>query len=564
MSDGVRLFRTLASLLAATAALCLLSRPAPGQLPPVPIPAENPLTPQKAVLGKILFWDEQLSHDGSVACGTCHMPERGGTDARLLLAATPVHPGPDGVYGTDDDRRGSPGVLASDVGRDFVPDPLFGLHRQVTPRLANPTIGAAWHSLLFWDGRATSAFTDPESGQVLIPFGGALESQSLAPILSPVEMGQTGRDWNDVRTRLATVQPLALATNLPADVQAALAAHPSYADLFRAAYGDPAITAARIAFALASYQRTLVPDQTPWDLFQQGNQNALTPDQQTGLAFFLGGARCTNCHAPPLFTDDAFHNLGLRPWTEDPGRMGVTGVFAERGAFKTPTLRNAGLRPRMLHDGSMPALGSPEGVTAPHSMVNLYFFGGGAFRENIDPFVLQLQNLGITKSDLRLVEEFVRVGLTDPRVAQALPPFDRPTLRAERVAARSFGPALAQATGGAPFLLEPDPAFPGNRGFRLGLAADAPGAFGLLAWSLASHQPALLVGGIPIHLAGAWDGRWFVLGGAPGGPGHATWHLPIPPITALSGLDVYFQWLVADPLQATGAASSRGLQVPLR
>ncbi|MBT8441678.1 MAG: cytochrome-c peroxidase, partial [Gammaproteobacteria bacterium] len=66
------------------------------ELPPVPVPAANPITEEKRVLGKILFWDEQLSSDDSIACGTCHIPSAGGADPRAGL-----HPGTD--PGTLDD-----------------------------------------------------------------------------------------------------------------------------------------------------------------------------------------------------------------------------------------------------------------------------------------------------------------------------------------------------------------------------------------------------------------------------------------------------------------------------
>ena len=92
----------------------LLAAALPAQLPPPPVPFENPLTPEKVVLGKILFWDEQLSSDDSTACGTCHQPEFGGSDPR---AADALHPGPDGLFGTADDIRGSFGVTRQDSQR---------------------------------------------------------------------------------------------------------------------------------------------------------------------------------------------------------------------------------------------------------------------------------------------------------------------------------------------------------------------------------------------------------------------------------------------------------------
>ena len=117
---------------------------------------------------------------------------------------------------------------------------MFGFEPQVTLRRAGTVIGAAYFDLLFWDGRAESEFVDPETGQVSIPSGGALESQAVAPIVSPIEMAHEGRTWDDVRAKLSASRPLALAWDLPADLTAALLSNPSYGDLFTDAFGDPA------------------------------------------------------------------------------------------------------------------------------------------------------------------------------------------------------------------------------------------------------------------------------------------------------------------------------------
>ena len=93
----------------------LLSSPAilAQGLPPVDFPVENPPSTVKATLGKFLFWEEQMSGDNTMACGTCHFPEAGGSDARSFDFDS-IHPGFDGVFGTEDDVRGSKGVISFD------------------------------------------------------------------------------------------------------------------------------------------------------------------------------------------------------------------------------------------------------------------------------------------------------------------------------------------------------------------------------------------------------------------------------------------------------------------
>ena len=174
-------------------------------LPPPPVPVGNSQTPEKALLGKALFWDEQLSSTHSVACGTCHVFSQGGADPRSPDA---LHPGPDNVFGTDDDRHGSPGVSRHDANGTLVASLGFGVQPQVTPRRAPTVINAAYARSLFLDGRADGVFRDPVTGAVVLASGGALESQIAGPPVSDVEMGHIGRTWTEIANELPTLTPL--------------------------------------------------------------------------------------------------------------------------------------------------------------------------------------------------------------------------------------------------------------------------------------------------------------------------------------------------------------------
>ena len=419
---GMATARTL--LLAIT---LLVSWPLSAELPPVPVPVENPITEPKRVLGKILFWDEQLSSDGSVACGTCHRPGAGGSDPR-----SGRHPGID--KGTIDDVMGSPGIVALDHTGRPRPNALFGTAPQVTPRLSPANFAALWADELFWDGRAGPQFKDPLTGKVAIARGGALENQAVAALLNDTEMAKAGRSWADVATDLAQAQPLALATQWPPDTAAAIARHPTYGALFAAAFGDAAITPQRIAFALATYQRTLVADQTAWDRYDAGDTSALTGRALYGWRA-LQAFHCTACHTPPLFTNNEFFQIGLRRADFDRGRENVTHDPEDAGEMKVPSLRNAALRPRLMHTGELTSLSAairfyittlalPERDGIP---------GAGLYTFNMS---------SIDESDLR---EFIATALTDPRVRDETFPFDRPVLRSERepspaVVARNAAP----------------------------------------------------------------------------------------------------------------------------
>ncbi|MBN1240885.1 MAG: hypothetical protein JXB36_20465 [Gammaproteobacteria bacterium] len=393
-------------------------------LPRVPVPPENPITEPKRVLGKILFWDEQLSSDNTVACGTCHRPASGGADPRYGR-----HPGTD--PGTIDDVYGSPGIVGMDSGGMAVEHPVFGRGHQITGRLSPSNFGGLWAERLFWDGSAGPEFRDPVTGRVVIERHGALEAQTLVALSNDAEMMKPGREWAELTAKLEHEAPLALATGWPEDVRAAIGADPSYPALFERAFGDPAITAVRIAFAIAAYQRTLVADETPWDRYQAGDDDAMTAAEVQGWRAFQS-LRCMNCHVPPLFTNDAFFNIGLRRVEYDPGRMGVTGDPADAGDMKVPSLRNAGLRKRFMHTGEFTHLGAAIG----------FYQTGTVFPERDD-----IPGAGTYAFNMSSVQErdlfaFIGEALTDPRVRDETYPFDRPRLRTENATQDTQPPAV--------------------------------------------------------------------------------------------------------------------------
>ncbi len=523
---------------------------AQGGLPPVPVPPQNPITPAKAILGKLLFWEEQMSTDNRVACGTCHTFAAGGGDLRRA-----VHPGVDGIAPSPDDGFGSPGLVRSDANNRYLPDAEFGLAPQVTRRASPSFLTAAWFPELFWDGRAGGAFVDPDTNQTVIPVGGALETQSLAPLLAGDEMAHDARTFAQATDKLRTVRPMALATGLPPDMAAALAGGATYPDLFAAAFGTPDVTAQRIAFALATYQRTLVPDQSPWDRFRRGVPGAMTPQQQNGMNVFNGPGRCNLCHVPGLFSDGQFRNLGLRPIAEDDGRRGVTNDFADRGKFKVPSLRNAGLRRSFMHNGQFTTLGQVFGF---------YRNGGGPNLANKDPLLVPLQVPPMAANDLIA---FVGTALTDPRVAAGQFPFDRPVLAGDRMPPAGFlyGSGSAGSGGRVPQMLAEVPANLGNGGFRLGVGNARGGAAVTLAVSPFAAATTWL--GVPVHVDVFVSPAlfWTTLGGAGGqaGQGYGTVQFPLPAAPALTGITLYAQWFVWDGGVPAGLASSRAAEVRL-
>lgn len=385
-------------------------------------PPENPYTPEKALLGKILFWEEQLSSHDTHACGTCHRPGAGGSDPRVASRAA-LGAGPNGIFGDADDAQGSHGVVRCDTTGAPKADPVYGLDVQVTARKTPSALDAWIFDELFWDGRASTTFVDPVTGAVAIQAGGALESQAAGPPVSSVEMSCEGYGWTAIESKLAAAVPLKLADEIPAAMSEALAEHSSYPALFEWVYGTPQVTAQRILFAIATYERQLRSDQTPWDRFNAGESEALTPDQQAGLALFNIKGRCSTCHVPPLFTDNEFHNIGAQAAELDPGRSSVTNDAADLGKMKTPSLRNVGLRAA----GGLLHWGAGSGATL-GSVMDVYR-QGGIHLEHVDP---DIHSMNMPDFEFEQLMDFVQNGLDDPRARDELPPFDRPILGSEQ------------------------------------------------------------------------------------------------------------------------------------
>jgi len=512
-------------------------------------PAGNPITLDKTNLGKVLFWDEQLSTTRNVACGTCHMPESGGSDSRSAPSNSfSAHPGADGVIGTADDVVGSPGVVRGLDADSLDKDGVFGLRPQVTGRKSQSMINAAFSPLLFWDGRAAGTFVDPVTGAVVLPMGGALESQAAGPPVSDIEMAHAGRDWSEVVSQLEQSEPLALAEDIPPALEGWVGDR-SYAELFEDAFGTAEITAARVLMAIATYERTLVSDQAPFDAFIAGNPVALTPPEMRGWGVFNGPGRCDLCHMGPLLTDQEFHNIGVRPSFEDIGRQEVTSDPIDRGAFKTPSLRNVELRAPYFHNGSAATL---------TDVVNFYNRGGD-FQFNQDPLI---RPLGLGPGPRADLVAFLGRALTDPRVENATVPFDRPTLFSESSRAPGLLGAPTPGTGGAvPQMIANEPAHAGNPSMTVGIDGGLGGGFAALLFDPVPNPAGLTFNGASIHLglsSGLRNIHVELLQGLGPGAGWGSYSVGIPGNVSFLGSSVYLQWLLVEPglgsLAATAAA----------
>ena len=329
-----------------------------------PEPKDNPTTPVKVELGKLLYFDPRLSGDGSTSCATCHDPNHGWAKKRFMSPA----------YPENKHFRHSPTVL-----------------------------NVAYNTIMFWDGRVKT-----------------LEEQAKKPIASPFEMNM---NYDLLEERLKKI--------------------PKYRELFRKAFPedkDP-INIDNIAKAIAAFERTIVCNDSPFDKYMRGDKNAMDELQIKGMKLFIGKAGCVQCHNGPNFTDEKLHVTGVpKNRVEDDVLVRVTRNFVvksngfknpdrfdrdlglyfitkkekDKGAFKTPTLRNVALTPPYMHNGVFKTL---------REVVEFYNKGGGDV-PNKDP---RLKPLNLTEEEKDALVAFLEALTCDtvPYVEEPeLPPFE--------------------------------------------------------------------------------------------------------------------------------------------
>lgn len=217
---------------------------------------------------------------------------------------------------------------------------------RATPTLLN----SGYQRRHMWDGRSKS-----------------LEDQALKPIESKLEMNQNLDELMD-------------------ELNAIKGYHP----LFEAAYPGEGINRTTVAKALASFQRSLVSSESPFDRWLSGKKSEMSNSAIAGFELFKGKARCVMCHQGFNFIDDGFHNVGL-PGNTDEGRYALKKVNVLKGAFKTPTLRNIALTAPYMHNGQFAKL---------EEVVDHYSSGGVKNLDNLDPNMMPLNLTKAEKQDL--------------------------------------------------------------------------------------------------------------------------------------------------------------------
>lgn len=245
-----------------------------------------------------------------------------------------------------------------------------GVDGQRGDRSAPTILNSAYHKLQFWDGRS-----------------GSLEDQALGPIANPIEM------------------------NLPVEEAVKrIKAIDGYAKQFDAVFDD-GVTADNLAKAIASFERTVVSGNSPYDRFKAGDESALSEQAQLGMKLFFGKANCSACHAGAHLSDGAFHNLGVGydGKFSDQGREAISKMEGDRGSFKTPPLRDIARTGPYMHDGSLKTL---------EEVVD-YYDKGATANDYLDEEIFPLK---FTNEKKAALVAFLKEGLTSDDYPDIEPP----------------------------------------------------------------------------------------------------------------------------------------------
>ena len=330
-------------------------------------PLDNPASLDKEHLGKLLFYDPILSGNKDVACATCHHPKNGYTEFLDLSIG--------------------PNAMGLGSKRKFnIPNDIPFVKRN-----AQTIINSAFNGIdernrydpetatMFWDKRTES-----------------LEKQALEPIKAFEEMRGHGS------TEMEILQNV---INRLKDI-------PEYQKLFELAFGEKdAITVENLGKAIATFERTILSNNSRFDQYMRGKQDAITLSEKEGMELFKT-VGCINCHNGSMFSDYKLHVLGAPENKKLPiPDAGVADTFA----FRTPSLRNLRFTAPYMHNGSLQSL--RRVLEFYEDISNAKIRNKNVSADRYDPFIRELK---LTVKEMSLIISFLNT-LNDDNFDKELP-----------------------------------------------------------------------------------------------------------------------------------------------
>lgn len=375
--------------------------PASDDYAAIPQDPKNPLTPDKVELGKLLFHESRLGVNNlspqglqTYSCATCHHAEAG-FQSGLAQAI------------------GEGGIGFGVAGEKRVADPLYDAGIIDIAPIRTPTVlNTAYSEVMMWNGQFGA--TGPNTGTQNAWTPGTTKYNNYLGYqgLETTGLGAEQRHrLNPDTTWLTSV--------------------PAYKNLFDVVFSglpeSERITGLTVSLAMAAYQRTLLPNEAPFQRWLRGDTKALNKDQKDGKTLFFGKAKCATCHSTPGLGAATFFSLGMNDLqdgvgnafsvsptaAEHKGRGGFTGKSADMYKFKTPQLYN-------LKDVSF--FGHGSSFTSVDEVIR-YINKGIAQNTNVPASQLakQFQPLNLTEDEITKLVKFVEDALYDPNLTRYVP-----------------------------------------------------------------------------------------------------------------------------------------------
>ncbi|WP_422081529.1 cytochrome-c peroxidase [Ulvibacterium sp.] len=330
-------------------------------------PKDNPLTPEKVELGKLLFYDPILSGNKDVACATCHHPNTGYAEFLDISMGANAH-------GLGSKRRFN---VPNDIpfvkrnAQTIINTAFNGMdvYNNYTPKKAS----------MFWDDRIQS-----------------LEKQALEPIKALEEMRGRGHSVEGI---------LEVVVERLKEI-------PEYQRMFTLAFGEnEAISKENLGKAIAAFERSLVTNNSRFDRYMRGDKEAILISEQEGFELFKK-VGCANCHNGPMFSDYKPHVLGV---PENRKLQVPDAGIGDSFAFRTPTLRNLRFTAPYMHNGSLKSL--QRVLEFYEDIANGKERNPHVPKEKFDPFVRELK---LSVKEMSLIISFLNT-LNDDSFDKVIP-----------------------------------------------------------------------------------------------------------------------------------------------
>ena len=343
----------------------------------IPQDSNNPLTKEKVELGQMLFHETVFATEnvfpitaGEYSCASCHHAGAGFQSGM----AQGIGEGGEGF-----------GIIGESRVRNLLCAPELC---DVQPLRTPTSMNGAYQPLMLWNGQFGA--TDQNIG-----------TEDRWKEDTPLATNKLGFEG------LETQAIAGLTVHRIGYSESAVVEH-GYKELWDAAFPEVAVEErydlVRAGLAIAAYERTVMANDAPFQMYLAGNKSALSDYQKEGGILFFGKAQCASCHNGPALNDMEFHSLGLNEFVpsevvhynvDDPsqfGRFSFTGVEADKYKFKTPQLYN---------------------------LKGLSFFGHGASKRSVKEMI-EYKNMAVAENSNvaahQLSEQFVPLGLTDEEV----------------------------------------------------------------------------------------------------------------------------------------------------